>query len=233
VEEQAARLVHRTIHAHVVDLLGHRIVSGGYAVGEQLPNEAELADRLEVSRGIVREAVRVLVAKRLVSSRPRLGTVVLERTSWNLLDPDVLRWGSADDRFLVDLLDLRLLVEPGAARLAAVRAKEAERQRLAAAFDRMSQSADGVALDNEEFVAADLEFHLCLLQATGNPLVAHLGDVLAAALQRGMRETSHAPDSVGESLPLHRAVLDAVVAGQPDRAEEAMRFLIEQTTLLV
>src|SRR5205807_5095145 len=115
---------HRTMHGRVVEWIGLRIVSGEFADGSQLPNEAELAARLNVSRGGVREAVKALAAKGLVEPRPRLGTRVLPRPEWNLMDREVISWhgGVGATEFLNDLLELRLMVEPGTAALAAERA---------------------------------------------------------------------------------------------------------------
>jgi DNA-binding FadR family transcriptional regulator len=231
VSMQAA-IRHRTIHQQVVDHLGQRIVDGEYAVGEQLPNEERLSEQLQVSRGVVREAVRVLVAKRLLSSRPRLGTVVLDRHLWNLLDPDVLRWSSRDHAFLADLFALRLILEPAACRLAAECATDEDKAQLQAAYDSMVDAAATVAVDNAAFVAADVQFHTGVLRSTLNQLVSHLAGLLEAGLSHGMETTSHAPGAVAHSLPLHREVLDGILTGDGDRAEAAMRALISEASAL-
>src|SRR5881628_1717221 len=119
----------RGLHGAVVHDVGVRILRGDLAPGDPLPNEDELSGELAVSRTVLREAIKVLAAKRLVESRPKTGTRVRERSDWNLLDPDVLAWhleAGLTDKFLQNTLELRGLIEPGAARLAALRATDEE-----------------------------------------------------------------------------------------------------------
>src|SRR5882757_11318980 len=134
---------HRTIHGRVVELLGRRIVSGEFPDGSQLPNETELAAQLEVSRGGIREAVKALAAKGLVEPRPRLGTRVLPRHRWNLMDREVIDWHgeTGDPEFLKDLLELRLMVEPGASQLAAARSSDEQIAVLETAYAAMASHA--------------------------------------------------------------------------------------------
>lgn len=221
---------HRTLHGRVVEWLGRRIVSGELACGARLPNEEELAAELNVSRGGVREAVKALAAKGLVEARPRLGTRVLPRDAWNLMDREVISWHGPDGTFLADLLELRLMVEPGAARLAAERATDDQLAALDAAYARMAAEAGRVPGDVAAFVEADLSFHLTLLRAAGNQLVEHLGRLLEAGLHHGMVATSHAPGGVAATLPLHQAVLGAVRARRPAAAARAMQRLLDTTT---
>jgi DNA-binding FadR family transcriptional regulator len=226
---------HRTIHGRVVELLGRRIVSGEFPDGSQLPNETELAAQLEVSRGGIREAVKALAAKGLVEPRPRLGTRVLPRRSWNLMDREVIGWHgeSAAPGFLQDLLELRLMVEPNAARLAAERASHAEVTALEAAYAGMAEHAPRLPQAKVAFVQADLTFHLTLLRATDNQLIEQLGRLLETSLQHGLEASSQAPGGVAATLPLHHAVLIAVRAHRPVAAHRAMRRLIETTSTAV
>lgn len=219
---------HRTMHGQVVEWIGRRIVSGELSRGSQLPNEAELAAQLKVSRGGVREAVKALAAKGLVEPRPRLGTRVLPRDQWNLMDREVIEWHGqvAVPDFLDDLLELRLMVEPGAARLAAERASDEQIATLEAAYAGM---ADHALEADRSFVDADLTFHLTLLRASGNQLIQQLGRLLETSLLHGLEASSHAPGGVTTTLPLHRAVLHAVRGRRPTAADRAMRKLIEAT----
>jgi DNA-binding FadR family transcriptional regulator len=219
------------MHGRVVEWLGLRIVSGEFAAGSQLPNEADLAARLSVSRGGVREAIKALAAKGLVEPRPRLGTRVLSRPEWNLMDRDVIEWHghAADVSFLGDLMELRLMVEPGAARLAAERADEQQIATLEAAYAGMAAHADQLPADENAFVEADLAFHLTVLRASGNQLVEQLGRLLETGLHHALEATSHLPGGVRATLPLHRAVLVAVKGGKPLAAERALRRLLETT----
>ncbi|GAA1710621.1 FCD domain-containing protein [Fodinicola feengrottensis] len=219
------------MHGQVVEWLGLRIVSGELTSGSQLPNEVELAAQLEVSRGGVREAVKALAAKGLVEPRPRLGTRVLPRADWNLMDREVIEWHgrAGDPDFLAHLLELRLVVEPGAAGLAAERASAAEVAALQAAYDGMAEHAGALPESEDDFVRADLAFHLILLRASGNQLIEQLGRLLETGLRHSLQTTSHLPGGVRATLPLHRAVLLAVQGHRPAAASRAMRRLIDTT----
>jgi DNA-binding FadR family transcriptional regulator len=224
---------HRTMHGQVVEWIGRRIVSGELTRGSQLPNEAELAAQLKVSRGGIREAVKALAAKGLVEPRPRLGTRVLPREQWNLMDREVITWHSGVPDFLTDLLELRHMVEPEAAALAAERADENQLATLEAAYAGMADHAARLPEHADAFVKADLTFHLTLLRASGNQLVQQLGRLLEPGLHHGLEASSHAPGGVAATLPLHRAVLLAVRGHRPAAATRAMRKLIETTTSAV
>jgi DNA-binding FadR family transcriptional regulator len=219
------------MHGRVVEWLGLRIVSGEFAAGSRLPNEADLAARLSVSRGGVREAIKALAAKGLVEPRPRLGTRVLSRPDWNLMDRDVIGWHghSADLSFLTDLMELRLMVEPAAARLAAQRADPDQIAALEAAYEGMATHADHLTTDEHEFVQADLEFHLTVLRASGNQLIEQLGRLLETGLHHALEATSQLPGGVRATLPLHRTMLTAIRSGKPVAAERATHRLLDTT----
>lgn len=226
---------HRTMHGRVVELLGRRIVSGEFPHGGQLPNEVELAAELEVSRGGIREAVKALAAKGLVEPRPRLGTRVLPRDQWNLMDREVIDWHGqiCPPGFLDDLLELRLMVEPGAAGLAAERATDEHVATLESAYVGMAELAPHLPANADTFVQADLDFHLTLLRATDNQLIQQLGRLLQTSLYHGLEASSQAPGGVTATLPLHYAVLDAVRARRPAAAHHASTRLIETTQAAV
>lgn len=219
------------MHGRVVEWLGLRIVSGEFAAGSQLPNEADLAASLSVSRGGVREAIKALAAKGMVEPRPRVGTRVLPRSDWNLMDRDVIDWHghAADLAFRNDLMELRLMVEPGAARLAAERANEQQITQLEAAYAGMAAHAELLPADEDAFVEADLAFHLTVLRASGNQLVEQLGRLLEAGLHHALEATSHLPGGVMTTLPLHKAVLAGIRTGRPLAAERATKRLLDTT----
>lgn len=222
---------HRTLHGHVVEWLGTRIVAGEFAVGSQLPTEEELAAQLGVSRGGVREAVKALAAKGLVAPRPRVGTITQPRERWNLLDPDVIEWrrNGQDEQFVRELLELRLLVEPQVAALAAERARPADVDRLTAAATAMEQIAPRLPASEVEFIDADLDFHLTLLRACGNELVGHLSRLLEAGLHQSLQITANLPDGIATAVPLHRLVAEAVGRGDGAGAREAMHRMLAAT----
>lgn len=213
------------IHGAVVAHLGEAIVRGDVAPGAAL-DPVKLENDLGVSRTVVREALRVLAAKGMVDARPKRGTIVRPRAEWALLDGDVLRWQAqnrADDAFLGDLAEVRDIVEPAGARLAAARRTDADLAALGEALERMA--APGADVD--AVVQADLAFHGALLAAAHNALLRQLEEVIATGL-RARDLLVHGGGRRADSVPAHRAVLDAVSRGDADAAERAVRDLLTQ-----
>ena len=216
------------IHARIVAELGARIVRGELAPGDVLPTEAALGGRLGVSRTSVREAMKVLAAKGLVRARTKTGTVVQPRGGWNMLDPDLLGWLSASGDpvpFLRDLFDVRRMIEPAAAGLAAERINAASAARIAAAYDAMAREARNV----ETAVARDRDFHIAILEATGNDILLALGRVIEAALIASFRITTGMPGALEHTLPQHRAVMEAILRRDPAGARLAMEALLVES----
>lgn len=213
----------RGVHGRVVELLGERVASGMIREGDTLDLRS-LSAELGVSMSVVRESVRVLATKGLVDSRQKRGTFVRPRTEWNLLDADVVRWrarGGDTARLMADLAELRALIEPAAARFAAQRRTENQLADLDQALDCMDRTRG----DPRAHALADLEFHRCLLAASGNELLSRM-DLLVAP---GLVERDilvHSADPKADPVPAHRAVVDAVRARNPDAAEQAMRALL-------
>lgn len=219
---------HRGLLGHVANEIGVRIVTGRLPPGSVLPNEAALGAEFAVSRTVLREAMKVLGAKGLVEARPRTGTRVLPRNRWNLLDPDVLAWqvaGRSGRRFAEDLLEVRRIIEPAAAALAAERARPEDLAAIADAFRGMEKAGDDVKASIEP----DIRFHTSILSATGNDLLLPLGALIGTALAAHFRLTALRPGAQGESLPWHWAVLDAIRCGDAAGASAAMRYLLGRT----
>lgn len=216
----------RTIHGQVVQSLGLAIVTGDAAAGDTLAAEPVLCEQLGVSRGALREAVKALAAKGMLETRPRTGTRILPRSRWNLLDPDVLDWlGRADRPGLVaHLTELRALVEPGAAALAADRATTAERRELLATCDAMAAAVE--AGDAAGVTEHDVRFHAVLLRITHNPMLASLNTSLEVAMRASFEMTSGAEGAIEASVPLHRALAEAVSSGHAVAARAASEALI-------
>jgi DNA-binding FadR family transcriptional regulator len=217
------------LHGQVAHDIGRRIVSGEIAEGAALPREAELSQQFSVSRQAVREALKVLAAKGLVKSRRRSGTHVMPRASWNLLDPDVLAWhqpGSLSPDFLSDLGELRWLIEPAAAGLAASRGDPAGAAHVAEALEAMRR-----AIGNpESFYAADVEFHLSIFSASGNALIERLSTILGPLLEASFRQQQGADSSSEALVAVHAAVYDAIVAGDAARARHSMESLLQNVS---
>jgi DNA-binding FadR family transcriptional regulator len=208
----------RNLHARFVDELGRLIVEGVLGDGQPLVPE-ELGRRFSASRTVVREALRVLESKGMVTARPRVGTWTLPPEAWDAIDPDVIAWrvGGPDGRaHLGELLEMRLAIEPQAARMAARHRRPDELSAMAAAY---AQMADAVGrADGEAFRDADSRFHAALVRASGNALIAQLQVPVVAALK------AH---SEPMELEAHSRVLTLVLAKDADGAESASRRLLE------
>lgn len=159
----------RGLHEGVIEEIGRRIVSGELSPGTALPSETELCHALEVSRTALREALRVLAAKNLLEPKRKIGTIVRPADSWNYLDADVLSWLLEDpraDRIIEELYELRHLIEPMAASLAATNATPSDISRLREAYRDMELAGD----DGERITAPDARFHRGIIAASGNRL---------------------------------------------------------------
>lgn len=214
----------RRLHSDVVAHIGAKIIGGEYAVGQILPREEEFVEELAIGRSVVREALRVLASKGLVEARPKRGTQVLPKDSWQLLDPDVLGWRAQrgnSGQFLRDLTDLRAMIEPAACRLAAERATNTE-LKLIAALGREMEHTEG---DELAFIEADMRFHHALLQAAHNDLLVQIG----VAIETGLRLSLEVTVSMGHGARVseHAEVAAAIGARAPARARKAMSHLIE------
>jgi GntR family galactonate operon transcriptional repressor len=214
----------RGIHGQTVEILASRILSNEYPEGTTL-DLPTLRAELDVSLTALREALKVLSAKGMIDARQKRGTFVQPRTSWNMLDADVMRWhtAAATDPGLFDqLTEVRAVVEPAAARMAAERATDSDVTDLTAALSSMASAADV-----DEAVAADIAFHRVLLLATHNDFLAQIAQIIAIGLEERDKFVHHANPS--DPLPSHQAVLDAVAAHDPVAAERAMRALVDQS----
>jgi DNA-binding FadR family transcriptional regulator len=216
----------RGLLGHVVRAVGHDIVAGRLSPGQTLPNEADWGEQLAVSRTVLREATKILIAKGLVESRPRTGTRVRGAEHWNVLDPDVLAWqldAAPQRRFVRELFELRRLVEPAVVTIAAERATGGDLTLLEGAFRDMEAAGD----DAGAFLDADARFHRGILEAVDNRLMRSLGTITETALMLSLRLSLPAPRGLSPSVPQHGAVLDAIRRHDPDAARDAMRRLIE------
>ena len=209
-----------------VDRIAGWIVGGRFRPGDTLPIEPALGEELAVSRTVVREALKALNAKGLVVTGPRVGTRVRPFSDWNLFDPDVLDWRMAagvDEAFVRDLLELRLAIEPAAARLAARFADGRDTEAIGAAYRGM---VDGVA-GRGSYLVADLAFHESVLRATHNQFIAGLVPAFSALLRVSFRLSVKNRASARASLPMHKRLADAIVARDPAAADRATTTLIE------
>lgn len=212
--------------AELVSTLGRRIVRGDFDETGALPIEQELCAAYATGRNVVREAIKVLMAKGFVRTGRRAGTLVQPRTMWSLLDPQVLEWGLHDptsrSRLLSDLTTLRSIIEPEIAALAATHATTVETLRLFEAYEHMELHARDPSLAIE----ADIGFHQRLAEAAHNQLLLSVWQSFAVLLRTNFEISIAAENGFIRNLEEHRAVADAVHKRDIDGARKAMRHLL-------
>lgn len=217
--------VNRRLQGSLAQAFAIRILKGDLPEGHVFPDEVELASQLGISRSALREAFRILGAKGLVEGRPKVGTRVCPRRHWSLLDPDLLAWrfeAKPSRKFLRDLFELRLMVEPGAAALAASRRTNAQVATMKKALEGMA--AHGLA--TEEGRLADQRFHLTMLEATANEAVLALASTILSAIAWTTIFKQRKRKLPRDPVPDHLALFNAIRDEDPDAAREAMADLV-------
>ena len=206
--------------------LGIAILNGQYPPGGNLPNEVDASTRLGISRTAYREAIRTLAAKGLVSSRPKTGTAVNPRSSWNLLDPDILEWAFEEqpsEDFVLALFELRGIVEPAAAALAAERRTTAQLAVMGHALEEMAKHG----FDARPGQIADRRFHEQILAATGNEMVIALTRTISTAVEATtLFKHRRAVIQERDPLPEHQELYAAIAERDPERARTATTIVI-------
>lgn len=213
----------RNVHGQIAERIGLSIVRGDIAPGELLPSELRICEMMDVSRTVVREAIRTLVGKGLLESRPKSGTRVRAPEYWNHLDADVLRWrleATDTDGYLAKIFQLRQGLEPTASALAATAATDQDRDRIRAAYDAMV-----AARSNEAFVTADLEFHKSIYLATRNEFFWPIAQMFETTLRPSFAIAATG-DHRARALREHRDVMEAIAARDPERARQATAVLL-------
>ncbi|MGF7007559.1 FadR/GntR family transcriptional regulator [Aminobacter sp. BE322] len=193
----------------VVRAIASEILSGSYPVGSTLPSENDLCAEHGVSRTVIREALKTLAAKGLVHSRPRIGTVVCERDTWNIIDPQVLEWhapNSIDPALFDSILETRRAIEPLVAELAAKRASLQEIADLEAAWRGMEAAGSDVG----RFARSDASFHQVLYGACHNPIFRQIGGMIETALNFALEATANSVDRRDEAVKVHFGVVEAL-----------------------
>ena len=214
------------IPGKIASEIGCKIVSGRLKAGTLLEGEIEASGDRNVSRSAYREAIRVLVAKGLVQSRPKIGTRVTETSEWHLLDPDVLSWIFVREpprNLLVSLFELRKLVEPEAAALAAGRRSLEQLNRMGASLEVMAHET----LHTERGRAADRDFHAMLLSASANPFLVSLSSSVTAAVTWSTMFKERTQRLRRDAVPDHIKIYEAIAARDPGAARTAMIELID------
>jgi DNA-binding FadR family transcriptional regulator len=223
----ATRFAGSSVHASLASEIGLRIVRGDYPPGTILPNETRWAETFNVSRSAVREAMKMLMAKSLLASRPKIGSWVEPRERWNLLDRDVLAWyASAPDRetFLRTVQEFRHIIEPEASAFAAMRRTEEQMAEISQACREMSEAAS-----LQDRTRADTRFHLAILRAAGNDLLVPLGVLIESALDHLFAFTTVQVNDHDHAQKLHEAIEKNIRLRRPAAARNAVHKLLENT----
>lgn len=210
--------------------LGQAIVTGDFEK-TGFPTEAELCVRYGASRTVMREAVKMLSAKGLLSSRQRQGTRVEPVDNWNLLDPDVLRWlmeRPFSNKIFLEFAQMRLAIEPNASALAA---EVQDKPAIAAIRDGLNgMIAHGG--DPEKSLQADIDFHVAILKASGNPFFWRLKPLINNALQLSIQLTNKIAGHTA-SIAAHEAIVDAIERGDAEAAEAASKAILIDSIKLI
>ena len=220
-----------SVHASVANEIGQRIVRGDYPPGAILPNETKWAETFEVSRSAVREAIKMLMAKGLLSSRPKIGSWVEPRERWNLLDRDVLTWYATSptrETFLKTVQEFRYIIEPEATALAAARRTDEQMAEISAACREM-----GEATSLTQRTQADTRFHLAILRASGNELLVPLGVLIESALDHLFVFVTREVNDLRHAQTLHENIEKAIRLRRPAAARAAVRELLANTDEII
>jgi DNA-binding FadR family transcriptional regulator len=220
-----------SVHASVANEIGLRIVRGDYPPGAILPNEAKWAETFQVSRSAVREAIKMLMAKGLLSSRPKIGSWVEPRDRWNLLDRDVLTWYATSptrESFLKTVQEFRHIIEPEATALAAERRTDEQMAEISAACREM-----GEATSLTQRTQADTRFHLAILRASGNELLVPLGVLIESALAHLFVFVTREANDLRHAQTLHENIEKAIRLRRPGAARTAVRELLANTDEII
>jgi DNA-binding FadR family transcriptional regulator len=219
----------RNIYSQLAGRLGQEIVAGLYPAGSLLPSAQDMCVRFAVSRTALREAYSILSAKGLIVARPKIGTRVRPKAEWNLLDPEVLAWhlAATPSEHLVDeLFALRQMVEPPASALAASSPSRDTVARIAEAYGRMERLKSGAG----DLIGADLDFHMAILEASGNRFLAALGGLIHTALECSFRLSWRGAAGIQDNrLFQHQEVFEAIRDCDPERARRRMAELLQDS----
>lgn len=222
----------RNLTHQVAFELGQAIVQGKHAPGDVFPTEAQMCTHYQISRSVIREAVKMLTAKGLISSRPRQGIRVLPPSNWNVFDSDVLQWilsGRPSLQLLQEFTELRVGVEPEAAMLAAKRQNASDIASIGRALERLRLAGRG----EDDPLAADIEFHSAILQASGNRFYIQLQNFIQTALRASIACTNQLKGIRAGNYFDHKRIFDAICAANPEAAAVAMRELLSEASALI
>lgn len=212
--------------------LGLAIVQGVYPVGTGLPSEADLCIEYNVSRSSTREAVKMLSAKGLISSRPKQGIRVLPESSWNMFDTDVLKWilsSKPSLALLKEFTEVRVALEPKAAALASLSASYQQLEVIEKALARMVDADRGL----DDPLEADIAFHTAVLAASNNRFFLQLTEFISTALRVSIRYTNKIKGVPGADVQKHAEILNTIKSRNPERAKKAVEAILDEALELI
>ncbi|PLW77055.1 GntR family transcriptional regulator [Cohaesibacter celericrescens] len=216
----------RGLNMQVAGLVAGKILSGELPENSIIPSEQELCEQIGISRTTIREAIKSLASKRLLESRPKIGTRVLPKTEWNILDPQLLEWMTASSdpvTLLSQFLGLRRSIEPEACALAAVNASAQQRIDISNAFQAMIDVSKD--FDRELWKEVDLAFHCLIFHSTGNFFFVPFGNILKSVYTNFFHYSS---EDGGMCFEEHREIYEAIMAGDANRARTASLTLLQE-----
>ena len=223
-----SRFRRERLHDQMIRQVALGVIRGEIGQGE-LSTEGDLCQHFQVSRTILREAVKVLAAKGLIELRPKTGMHARPRNEWNLVDPDLLRWlceAGVDEPFVRDLCEVRSIVEPAAAELAASRARPEEIELLLKWYRQIEANT----ANEEARLEADRNFHSTIFAACHNVFLAQMNLTVGVAIRATQQIGVHLPDVMQESVLVHKEVADAIARRDGRGARDAMTRLVKQST---
>jgi DNA-binding FadR family transcriptional regulator len=222
----------RKLYEYIVEEIGLRILKGAYQVGDTLPNEDTLSKELDISRGVLREATKVLTQKGLIQTRPKTGTQVMPRSNWNLFDRDVLTWKlQLEDQytFLKKVTEVRCIIESEAARFAAQRACDDDIDRMRKQLAEMQNLFEGTSEFNyQEYLDKDMAFHTAVMEASSNELLSQIAFTMRQAVYAARQMDIQDTQVHLESMQLHQAVLNAIEKRDAQAAYVASQKMFDQ-----
>jgi DNA-binding FadR family transcriptional regulator len=222
----------RNLTQQLVPDLGVAIVQGKYRVRGSVPSEADICKQYGVSRSATREAVKMLAAKGLLTSRPRQGIRVLPEDSWNMFDSDVLQWllqSRPSRELLAEFAEMRHGIEPEAAALAARSATPEAVRGIEVAYKRMEAAEMG--FDDE--LDSDIAFHVAILNASGNRFYRQMSAFVETALRVSIRFTNATKGVKGPDVAAHGEILKAIQKKNPQLARKKTQALLAESLELI
>ncbi len=222
----------RKLYEYIVEEIGVRILNGTYKVGQTLPNEDTLSKELDISRGVLREATKVLTQKGLIQTRPKTGTQITPRSHWNLFDRDILTWKLQNEdrsQFLKKVTEVRRIIESEAAKFAAERASSAAIDHMEARLSEMKKALnDSASFDYQDYLNKDMAFHAAVMEASNNELLSQIAVTMRQAVLTARQMDVQDTQIHQESFQLHQDIYDGILNRNPQAAYDASQTMFDQ-----